>query len=345
MVVIENMKFSVIIPVYNVELYLEDCIESVLKQTYQNVEIILVDDGSQDGSGVICDRYAERYPEEIKVAHIDNQGVLHARLYGLKMAIGDVVLFVDSDDRLRHDALKLMNEQFCLCSCDLLIFNASTHSDFSVPYLAYPWENKCCFDEDQKTEIYRFLIKSSKFNSLCLKAAKRNLAESIHSCIKFKEIKNGEDLLCTLPLVTNAQKISVLDECLYYYRVRENSATHSVNLNRRNYLKVIHEELDKYIALWGLHECIEIHQARKVRGWVDFIKEIFIVSAVTAEERKEIFFEMANDTYFRSAYIAMDICSLSTKQRLLAKLLYEKNYNCMELLMSIIRIKNKLNRK
>lgn len=339
------MKFSIIIPVYNVERYLSQCLESILQQTYQDFELILVDDGSKDGSGIIGDEYAARYPDKIKVCHIDNQGVLHARLYGLKMAIGDIVLFVDSDDCLRYDALELVKERFCSDLCDLLVINASPLADFSVPYLAYPWENKCCFDEDQKTEIYRFLIKSSKFNSLCLKAAKRNLAESIYSCIKFKDVKNGEDLLCTLPLVTNAKRISILDECLYYYRLRENSATHSVNLNRRNYLKVIHEELDKYIALWGLHECIEIHQARKVRGWVDFIQEIFIVSAVTAEERKEIFFEMANDTYFRSAYAEMGDRSLSKKQRLMAKLLYEKKYNCMELLMSTVRIKNKLNRK
>lgn len=339
------MKFSVIVPVYNVERYLSQCIESILQQTYQDFELILVDDGSKDGSGIIGDEYAARYPDKIKVCHIDNQGVLHARLYGLKMAIGDIVLFVDSDDCLRYDALELMNERFSACLCDLLVVNASAVSDFSVPLCRYPWQDGECFEGNGKKTVYDYLVKSENFNALWQKAVKRELAESIHSCIKFKEIKNGEDLLCTLPLVTNAKRISILDECLYYYRLRENSATHSVNLNRRNYLKVIHEELDKYIALWGLHECIEIHQARKVRGWVDFIKEIFIVSPVTAEERKEIFFEMANDTYFRSAYIAMDICSLSTKQRLMAKLLYEKKYNCMELLMSIVRIKNKLNRK
>ena len=84
----ENIRFSILVPVYQVELYIEECIQSVLKQTYQNWELILVDDGSKDKGGVVCDRYAEQY-DNILVYHKENRGLIHTRRYGIERARGD----------------------------------------------------------------------------------------------------------------------------------------------------------------------------------------------------------------------------------------------------------------
>ena len=105
------IKVSVIIPVYNVEHYLEDCVDSILRQTLQGINIILIDDGSTDLSGEICNRYAEEY-SNIQVVHKKNEGQGVARNVGVSMADGEYIYFMDSDDLLQEDALLfLYNEE------------------------------------------------------------------------------------------------------------------------------------------------------------------------------------------------------------------------------------------
>ena len=98
-------KISIIIPVYNVEPYLRRCIDSVLEQTMQDYEIVVVNDGSTDNSGSICDQYANQY-DQIRVIHKQNGGLSDARNTGIKAATGDYILFLDSDDYLDTDALE-----------------------------------------------------------------------------------------------------------------------------------------------------------------------------------------------------------------------------------------------
>ena len=98
---------SVIVPVYKVEFYLSECIESILKQTYQNLEIILVDDGSPDDCGSICDKYAQQ-DKRIKVFHKNNEGLSEARNYGIERATGDYLSFVDSDDWIEPDMFETL---------------------------------------------------------------------------------------------------------------------------------------------------------------------------------------------------------------------------------------------
>ncbi len=97
-------KISVIVPVYNVETYLERCVESILQQTYAHFELILINDGSTDSSGQICDHLASQY-ENIKVYHIENAGVSNARNMGIQLATGSWVTFIDSDDFVTQDYL------------------------------------------------------------------------------------------------------------------------------------------------------------------------------------------------------------------------------------------------
>ena len=115
-----NEKISVIVPVYNVKLYLHKCVDSILNQTYQNIEVLLIDDGSTDGSSDICDSYTEK-DSRIKVVHKKNGGLSSARNTGLDMATGEYILFVDSDDyidiemiRRLYDALVKTGGYECL---------------------------------------------------------------------------------------------------------------------------------------------------------------------------------------------------------------------------------------
>lgn len=117
-----NPLISIIVPVYNVEEYLPKCLDSIINQTYKNLEIIVVNDGSTDNSGKICDEYGER-DYRIMVIHKANRGVSSSRNIGIKNASGEYILFVDSDDEIEKDYVNVMARAVTNSDCDLVISN------------------------------------------------------------------------------------------------------------------------------------------------------------------------------------------------------------------------------
>jgi len=136
-VVMDQIKLSVIIPVYNVERYLRQCLESVIHQTYQNLEIILVDDGSTDASAEICDEYAA-LDDRISVIHQFNSGLLQARYKGLLAASAEYVTFVDSDDWIQTDMYEFLMSEMLENEADLVTSNP----------IRYTSEDKQLYDDD-----------------------------------------------------------------------------------------------------------------------------------------------------------------------------------------------------
>jgi glycosyltransferase involved in cell wall biosynthesis len=317
------MIFSLVIPVYNVEKYVGDCIESILRQSYPNYEIILVDDGSTDDSGTICDRYAEQFPEKVKVIHNENQGPMRARLCGVQAISGDVCLFVDSDDYLRDDALDLLQNRFLETGCDMILFNASTSADFSGRFTDYKFRDGQCFANEKKAEIYEMIITTNKLNPLWLKAVQTNILAMIPESYHDFTGNNANDLMLSLPLLTNAKKICYLDQSLYYYRPRPDSIVHSYNPKRHQSIKKVHMELEKYIDEWGLGALHGKHYAREVRGWIVSLKRLLMNSNAIPEH---IMHELSEDDYFRKAYGNMDHSALSGSERTLSKWLYRRKY-------------------
>ena len=127
----EKYLISVIVPVYNTEKYLEQCVNSLLHQSYRNLEIILIDDGSTDNSGILCDLYAQK-SRRIKVIHSENRGVSHARNLGLAVKNGDYVHFCDSDDWIRPDTYRNLLEKMLYHDADIAFFNSSLESPNAV---------------------------------------------------------------------------------------------------------------------------------------------------------------------------------------------------------------------
>lgn len=117
-----NPLISIIVPVYNVEEYLSKCLDSIVNQTYKNLEIILIDDGSTDNSGIICDEYSEG-DTRIKVIHKKNKGVSNTRNIGIENASGEYILFVDADDEIEKDYIYVMIKEVIQSDCDLVISN------------------------------------------------------------------------------------------------------------------------------------------------------------------------------------------------------------------------------
>jgi glycosyltransferase involved in cell wall biosynthesis len=239
--------FSVLIPVYNTEKYLEECIESVLNQKYKYFEIILIDDGSTDLSGIICDKYAEQN-RQIKVYHQKNNGPLIARRYAISKANGNFYLFLDSDDYWDKNLLETVNKIIYEYDCDLVIFNHRRVSESGI-YLSDGvtiFDDRTVFNHDNKNIIFKKIISSSNLNNLAFEVVKRDIVDE-GDYYKYGKIKNGNDLLQSLPFVYNAKKIVYINKILYNYRQISDKVAKKVNINFFEDVSTVRYILLKYI--------------------------------------------------------------------------------------------------
>jgi len=211
-----NPQISIIVPVYNVEEYLKVCVESLLKQRLNIFEIILVDDGSTDGSGVICDKYAES-DKRVKVIHKSNGGTSSARNMGLDVAKGDYIGFVDGDDYVSENMYELLIKSMKEYVCDISVCNINLMSENNEdePY------HKNAKDEqfNRESAMKELLTNTILTFSVCNKLFKK----SVFNGLRFKEGIIQEDMDIVYKLVHRAQKVSYLSTPLYNYRYNENS--------------------------------------------------------------------------------------------------------------------------
>lgn len=245
------MKFSVIVPVYNVERFLRQCVESVLNQSCGDFELILVDDGSPDNCPRICDEYALK-DGRVKVIHKTNGGAGAARIAGCKTATGDFIVCLDGDDWLSPDYLEKFSaviDEFspdiCLCG----FFNAGKNGNTPC----YPVEREGFFDKnDIEKTIYPYLIEDKHSNyfsaSLWAKAIKRELFVASQITVDTR-IKIGEDQCVVKPCVFRAESLYVIDECLYYYRQNDESMTKSKGVFDLSVPKLIANHFEKEIGV------------------------------------------------------------------------------------------------
>ena len=217
-----SIKFSIIVPVYNVEQFITECIESVLVQTYSNFELILVDDGTPDKSGIICDEYAER-DCRISVYHKKNQGSLHSRRYGIERATGDYYVFLDSDDSLKKNALEVIEKAIAKYSCDTVVYGFERVYEKKVISQTYDDEEICL---KTKADIYRKLFFETDKNALWRKAVKSEVFKGVDYSAYY-HIKMGEDLLQSLEIYQHSKSIAFLRDVLYEYRMNQQSLTHT----------------------------------------------------------------------------------------------------------------------
>ena len=219
-----NIKFSIMTPVYKVERYLPECIESVLGQTYGNFEFILVDDGSPDHSGEICDEYAKR-DGRIRVFHKENGGPVMARLFALDKACGEYNVFLDSDDYLELNDLEILNRHIAESGADCIIYGFKWLKPGRTEEVVCK-DCLCGRRITDKRGIYNIVLNNEGFNMLWRKCVKSTCFDGRdHS--RHYHIKRGEDLLQSLEILENAGSFLFIPETLYCYRVNPASITHS----------------------------------------------------------------------------------------------------------------------
>ena len=220
-------KITVIIPVYNVEKYLRKCLDSVINQTYTNLEIICVDDGSPDNSGAILDEYAQK-DSRITVIHQENAGVSAARNRGLDIATGEYIAFVDSDDWLEPQCYELAVAEFLKDpEIDLVSWGVNVISERNCSEKEYQTQvNWLNYPFTGKRKLFEYLGKRITANLWRLLYKKESI-ESLH--LRFANYKFAEDLLFVFESLINIHNIYFLDTKLYNYRFNSNSAVAQLN--------------------------------------------------------------------------------------------------------------------
>ena len=288
------MKFSILVPVYNVEKYLEQCVESLLNQTYKGeYEIILVDDGSTDSSGKICDKYSENHPDKIKVIHKTNGGHTSARLEAIKNAEGEYCLFCDSDDFVENTLLETVNN----------VLNDNPDTDMVI-YSFWYYENSKkrarnqtisndakIYNSDSKQELYELLIKTPLLNSLWTKAIKAEIIKN--SNIDYSQIFDkvlAEDAFMISHFLTDSKKIVSINKPLYNYRIIPESISRSYKpetIAKKNTLYVYYKFLE-LLPAWDMND--EEHIQKLNARWLSEVMYTFssYYENVSLKDRKAV---------------------------------------------------------
>ena len=239
----ENPLVSVIIPVYNVESYLERCVRSVSEQSYSNLEIIVVDDGSTDGSGEICDRLGNE-DNRIQVIHQANQGLSGARNAGIDVCKGDYVCFVDSDDYIHPDYVKYLYKICVDNNCEIGVCG-NIATDGSATYQEIDW-NSGVEVYDRKKVFDAFY---SDMHVPIVIAWNKIYRRDCIGDIRYDVGYIHEDEATTFKFLYNASRIAFGQEILYYYFNRDDSITgQAYSKKRLDILKAYENRLNFYDA-------------------------------------------------------------------------------------------------
>lgn len=257
---------SVIVPVYNVKKYLDACVQSIVNQTYRDMEILLIDDGSTDDSGDLCDKWLEK-DARVKVFHKENGGICSARNYGLAHCRGEYIAFVDSDDMIDVNMMQHLYEAI-----------KKEHADVAACYeCAFINENEITtyYEDNQEIKVENHEQYLWHFNEHFRGATtwvwnKLYTRECIGNLDFDEKIKKMEDIVFSSKVAVNIKKCVWLPERLYFYRQREGSIMHDVKPDLlRDYVSAIEVE---FMALQG--EASELFQSEHLKRCLSMLYSV-----------------------------------------------------------------------
>lgn len=299
----ETPFFSVVVPVYKVEAYLEECLTTLAGQSFDNYEVILVDDGSPDNSGAICDIWQQRYPHIFRVIHQENGGQIMARGAAMQAAKGEFLVFVDSDDVLRIDALEIIADYIRRYRVDMVIYDFSVAPDYSRSEDQLPFEDGQIMDLQGSDMLRRMLCSSFCLNGLWRKAVRRSVLEAHWDLSAYAYIRNGEDLLLTLPMMESAEKIVYAKHTLYYYRENPQSVTNTPNPRLFRSLREVLRIQRQYAEKWD--PTGELAQLSDAHGLLIFFDDVMVQitrSTLSWKEKRACLLEVVTDSDFQRNY-------------------------------------------
>lgn len=323
---------SVIVPIYGVEKYLENCLTSILNQTYRNLEIILVDDGSPDNCGAICDEYALK-DSRIKVIHKQNQGLGYARNTGLEIAMGEYVYFIDSDDWIELNTIETLVSNMISNDVDLVMmgFKKSTETQ-STSYSIVDKNTLYIGDSVQKKVLLPMVAQDSSIKedftiNMCVwtNLYKREIIEKNNISFFSEREYLSEDICFNLSYLLNTQKMVIIPETLYNYRYNPTSLTNKYKGNEFDKLKKLYSEIQNIITQGNLNYIVEY---RTERFFITKTREILFRiandSALSKQEKNRICNEIINDSLCRKVLDTYPVSSYIAKYKIIAYLMIRR---------------------
>ena len=319
----ERDLISIVVPVYNVEKYLEKCINSIINQTYKNIEIILVDDGSTDDSGKLCDELKKK-DNRIKVFHKKNGGLSDARNFGIEKASGKYIGFIDSDDFIKEDMYEILYNAIITTKADLsmcevidcygeIVNVENTHFD--------------TFDLAPEEAIKKVMEAERVSVHAVSKLYKKSLFDND---LKFEVGKTAEDAIIMVELFSNCKKIAYVTAKEYYYIHRENSIT-TKKFNPNNGYDVIYAYNKNYDIIKNKYPML-LDVAKTRLCWAHFfvldsmVKSNYKIDMkIVKYLRNNFLFIMKNKYFTKSRKISMLFLIISVKLYcVIAKIFYKR---------------------
>lgn len=218
---------SIIVPVYNSEKYIARCVDSILAQTYQEFELLLIDDGSKDNSVVLCDQYASA-DDRVRVIHKENSGVAATRNVGIQEARGDYISFVDSDDYIKPDMLEKLVKKATAYKSDIVMCNYFIDSAGKITMAQMKYNEVYDGVDSVKKGLLYFYYTDYHVGlySLCNKLIKKSIYHTNNICFD-SSLKRGEDAWFIFQCLKYCHRVDYIPEALYYYFQNDNSIMHN----------------------------------------------------------------------------------------------------------------------
>lgn len=326
------MLFSVCIPVYNTSKYLDECLASVLRQTETDYEIVLVDDGSTDGSGEICDRYAARYPQ-IRVIHKENEGLMMTRRRGFREAKGDYFLCLDSDDYwISNRVLARVRELIEKEHCDLVLFDyiagkEDPAKNQNITLFDHP--DGYVFEGEAKKELYRKILVGRDLNAIWCKVPSRKIVDVDVDYSPWKpDICRAEDRFQCYPVLTNAKRVGYIKEPLLHYRWTPGSISNNPKLKFYNAFRAIYRREDEYLPLWDMEpQTVAEAKRRRIPNILGILGSGYHACKKTGqpEQWKAFIKEVSADSFSRELFSAEIMKNINPYYRLQGSLILAGN--------------------
>ncbi len=348
------MFFSILIPVYNTSEYLDECMESVLSQTFEDFEVVLLDDGSTDNSPKICDEYAQR-DSRVRVIHKENEGLMMTRRRGFKEAKGDYFICVDSDDKLYDDkALEKIHSTIIGTGCDLVIYNYMYGEGGGRPQRVrevFDHPDGYVFEGEQKEEVYDKLLTTNYMNNIWIKCPSRNIVDIDADYSVYKErIRRAEDLFQSFPMLTNATRIGYVKDPLYYYRWAPDSISHKLKFVHYYAKKCVCEREDEYLKIWNVSEDIKERTLRiRVTNVTAYVTALYFMSKSKniVNEWLDFANDISEEEFYINLLIGADPKKVLNYYKLVHSAIVKKRFKraifVMEAFSFVSRIKRKFN--
>ncbi len=333
---------SIIVPIYKVENFIKQCVDSIIAQTNKDIEIILVDDGSPDNCPVICDEYAKK-DSRIKVVHKENGGLIAARKSGLDVANGDYVCFVDGDDWLEPDMYEYVKNAIEKHSPDCVI----TQFFYSYEDREEPSEYKLYQEfytrNDLETDVYPTMLFNGRFYQFGVypccwtKVFRKELIEK-HIYDVDDRIRMGEDIAFTYPCLMECQSVAFVDKPLYHYRQNPNSMTASYDPVLQDIYTLPYEALLKKSRKLGVDLSGQLQYYLLYLANFVIRNEASSKNPKTKKESNAVIKALLDNEYLKNELKNIDMSKLPAHTKLLVTALKSNSVKMVNAYMALLKM-------